>query len=155
MGNVMNSADQIEKETLIILSEYVIFNPLKRTLSRGKKTINLTENESCLLKLLLTKTSSKREVMYAIWEKRGTIVTESSYYKLVRKLRQSFKQIDLDENLIMTLPRVGILYTGTKSETNYIPADKHKKNIYHFIHLFFQTIFFTFKIKNKKVDKND
>ncbi|WP_272578346.1 MULTISPECIES: winged helix-turn-helix domain-containing protein [unclassified Providencia] len=88
----MNKTDQIEQEPLIILSEYVVYNPLKRTLSRGKKTINLSENESCLLKLLLNKTSSKREIMYEIWEKRGTIVTESSYYKLVRQLRLSFKK---------------------------------------------------------------
>ncbi len=56
-----------------------------------KNVVNLSENESCLLKLLLIKTNSKREVMYEIWEK-GIIVTESSYYKLVRQLRQSFKK---------------------------------------------------------------
>ncbi len=34
-----------------------------------KNVVNLSENESCLLKLLLIKTNSKREVMYEIWEK--------------------------------------------------------------------------------------
>nr|WP_282553479.1 hypothetical protein [Providencia sneebia] len=145
----MNNTDQTEQETLIILSEYVIYNPLKRTLSRGKKTVNLSENESCLLKLLLKQTSSKREVMYDIWEKRGTIVTESSYYKLVRKLRQSFKKIDLDENLIMTLPRVGVLYTGTKSEASYTSICKEKKNIYSFFYLIFNKLFNHVISKNK------
>ncbi|ELZ5940484.1 MULTISPECIES: winged helix-turn-helix domain-containing protein [Providencia] len=137
----MNKTDQIEQEPLIILSEYVVYNPLKRTLSRGKKTINLSENESCLLKLLLNKTSSKREIMYEIWEKRGTIVTESSYYKLVRQLRLSFKKIELDENLIMTLPRVGILYTGTKSEANQSMLNYQKKGIYSYVQCFFNKLF--------------
>ncbi|MEX6151524.1 transcriptional regulator [Providencia hangzhouensis] len=92
--NLMDNIDYNEKESMILLSGNVVYNPLKRTLSREKNVVNLSENESCLLKLLLIKTNSKREVMYEIWEKRGTIVTESSYYKLVRQLRQSFKKVD-------------------------------------------------------------
>lgn len=137
MGNIMNSTDHNGQEPLIILSDNVVYDPLKRTLSRGKKTINLSENESCLLRLLLNKTSSKREVMHEIWEKRGTIVTESSYYKLVRQLRLSFKKMELDENLIMTLPRIGILYTGTKFEVKSIPVNNERKNIYTYIKCFF------------------
>jgi DNA-binding winged helix-turn-helix (wHTH) protein len=64
--------------------------------------------------MLLEKTCSKREVMSEIWEKRGVIVTESSYYKLVRQLRKSFANAGLDDSLIMTLPRIGISYCGTK-----------------------------------------
>lgn len=140
MGCIMNNTDQNEQEPLIILSDHVVYDPLKRTLSRGKKIINLSENESCLLKLLLTKTSSKREVMYEIWERRGTIVTESSYYKLVRQLRLSFKKIELDENLIMTLPRIGILYTGTKLEAKNAYSNSEKKNIYSYMKCFFNKL---------------
>ncbi|WP_050323417.1 winged helix-turn-helix domain-containing protein [Yersinia enterocolitica] len=98
----------------VILCEGVIFNSWKRTLTKEETVVLLSESESCLLKMLLEKTCSKREVMYAIWEKRGVIVTESSYYKLVRQLRCSFKKANLDETLIATLPRIGISYTGTK-----------------------------------------
>ncbi|WP_272681332.1 winged helix-turn-helix domain-containing protein [Providencia sp. PROV129] len=80
--------------------------------------------------------------MYEIWEKRGTIVTESSYYKLVRQLRQSFKQIGLDENLIMTLPRVGILYTGEKSEMPLLSSQNQQRNMYNSVKLFFQKMLF-------------
>ncbi|MCS3409168.1 hypothetical protein [Serratia sp. AKBS12] len=114
MENSM-TAEQLSSAALIILAENVIFTPLKRTLKRGNVTVALTENEACLLRMLLEKTCSKREIMYEIWEKRGVIVTDSSYYKLVRQLRLSFIKIELDEKLIMTLPRIGILYTGTKS----------------------------------------
>lgn len=79
--------------------------------------------------------------MYEIWEKRGTIVTESSYYKLVRQLRLSFKKMELDENLIMTLPRVGILYTGTKSEASHALFNHQKKGVYSYIQCFFQKVF--------------
>lgn len=128
-------------EQTVLLSEQVVYDSLKRTLSRGKTLTNLTENESCLLKILLTKTSNKREVMYEIWEKRGTIVTESSYYKLVRQLRQSFKKIELDENLIMTLPRIGILYTGEKSEIPVLSKHKPRNTLYAYIKCFFQKVF--------------
>lgn len=138
----MSSMEYMEIEPMILLSEEVVYNPLKRTLSKGKKSISLTENESCLLKLLLVKTSNKREVMYEIWEKRGTIVTESSYYKLVRQLRQSFKKVELDENLIMTLPRIGILYTGEKFEMPVLSKNhQDRKNVYSYIRCFFQKVF--------------
>ena len=121
----------------IILSEGVIFNSWKRTLTQQDTVVVLSESESCLLKMLLDKTCSKREVMYAIWEKRGVIVTESSYYKLVRQLRCSFKKANLDEALIATLPRIGISYTGTKKAletepTSVTPAQNkvvHQKGI--------------------------
>ncbi len=141
IDNFMDNIDYSEKESMILLSGHVVYDPLKRTLSREKKVVNLSENESFLLKLLLVKTNSKREVMYEIWEKRGTIVTESSYYKLVRQLRQSFKKIDLDENLIMTLPRIGILYTGEKSEMPMLSKYDAKKSIYTYMRYFFQKIF--------------
>ncbi len=137
----MDNIDYSEKESMVLLSGHVVYDPLKRTLSREKKVINLSENESCLLKLLLIKTNSKREVMYEIWEKRGTIVTESSYYKLVRQLRQSFKKVELDENLIMTLPRIGILYTGEKSEMPTLSKHDTKKSIYTYMRYFFQKMF--------------
>ncbi|MDV5227702.1 hypothetical protein RZ760_017375 [Providencia rettgeri] len=137
----MNSTEQPEQEFLVILSDHVVYDSLKRTLSRGKKTVSLSENESCLLKLLLNKTSSKREVMYEIWEKRGTIVTESSYYKLVRQLRLSFRKMELDENLIMTLPRIGILYTGTKLETKNSCSNYERKNAYSYMKCFFHKFF--------------
>lgn len=137
----MSSIEYNEIEPMILLSEHVVYDPLKRTLSKGKVSINLSENESCLLKLLLIKTSNKREVMYEIWEKRGTIVTESSYYKLVRQLRQSFKKVELDENLIMTLPRVGILYTGEKSEMPVLSRYNTRNTVYSYVRCFLQKIF--------------
>ncbi|EJD6043595.1 TPA: hypothetical protein U2J54_001693 [Providencia rettgeri] len=137
----MSSVDYNEVEPTVLLAEQVVYDPLKRTLSRGKISANLTENESCLLKILLTKTSNKREVMYEIWEKRGTIVTESSYYKLVRQLRQSFKKVELDENLIMTLPRIGILYTGEKSEMPILSKYNLGNTLYSYIKCFFQKVF--------------
>ncbi|MEX6423989.1 hypothetical protein [Providencia manganoxydans] len=35
----MNNTDQNEHEPLIILSDHVVYDPLKRTLSRGKKSL--------------------------------------------------------------------------------------------------------------------
>ncbi|SUC25210.1 Uncharacterised protein [Providencia rustigianii] len=51
----MNKMEYTQVEPMILLCDQVVYDPLKRTLSRGKKTINLSENESCLLKLLLLK----------------------------------------------------------------------------------------------------
>ncbi|HGN1706446.1 TPA: transcriptional regulator [Providencia rettgeri] len=137
----MSHFDGNEIETTVLLSEKVVYDPLKRTLTRGKISTSLTENESCLLKILLTKVSNKREIMYEIWEKRGTIVTESSYYKLVRQLRQSFKKVELDENLIMTLPRIGILYTGEKSEMPILSTYSTRNTLYSYVKCFFQKVF--------------
>jgi len=55
--------------------------------------------------------------MHEVWKKRGLIVTESSYYRLVSQLRISFEQANLDANLIKTLPIIGITYVCTNCIT--------------------------------------
>ncbi|AJI94952.1 hypothetical protein BD65_2656 [Yersinia ruckeri] len=96
------------------LNGNIIFHPLQRTLSMHKKEIRLSENESRLLQMLLEKTCEKKEIIHTIWESRGIIVTDSSYYKLIKQLRYSFSNIGVEEDPIMTLPRIGVRYVGTQ-----------------------------------------
>ncbi|CAI1905818.1 Uncharacterised protein [Serratia quinivorans] len=102
----------------ITLNNEVIFIPNQRKLLGEEKETQLSENEARLLCMLLTKTCDKKEVMQQIWESRGVIVTESSYYKLVKQLRSAFSSVGLDSSLIMTLPRIGIRYIGTQVEND-------------------------------------
>ncbi len=59
------------EETLnaILLSNGVVFNPLKHTLSQDQTLtiVTLSENEVCLLKMLLTRTcNNKWEIMHEV-----------------------------------------------------------------------------------------
>lgn len=81
--------------------------------------------------MLLEKTCEKREILYTIWESRGVIVTDSSYYKLIKQLRQSFVMIGENEDPIMTLPRIGVRFVGTQEE--FIPTTPSKTKILNII----------------------
>jgi DNA-binding winged helix-turn-helix (wHTH) protein len=102
----------------IILNGEALFIPTQRKLFGSGNEVLLTENESRLLCMLLMKTCDKKEVMQEIWGARGIIVTESSYYKLVKKLRCTFSTVGLEPTLIITLPRIGIRYIGTQKEND-------------------------------------
>lgn len=130
---ISENIHQCESASILLCGE-VVFDPLKRTLTGKTISVSLSESESCLLKMLLEKTCSKREIIYAVWERRGVIVTESSYYKLIRQLRSSFKKVNLDESLIATLPRIGVVYNGTKAVPIETTSDVNSglKNILDF-----------------------
>jgi len=65
-----------------------------------------------LLALLLAGQHHKQHLTEEIWGSRGVIVSESNYYKVIRGLRNAFSEIGLDEELIKTIPRVGVCYAG-------------------------------------------
>lgn len=72
--------------------------------------IHLRNTENLLLLCLLGGLEEKRDIIKSVWP--ATIVTDSSYYKLIFDLRNQMSAVGLDQNIIKTIPRRGVAYTG-------------------------------------------
>lgn len=69
----------------------------------------------CLLLLLQNAGAvvSQQEFFVEVWEKQGQYVTANTFYQNISILRKALKTAGLDENVIRTVPKQGIRFTGT------------------------------------------
>lgn len=104
-----------------IINEVVDFNPATSTLrSIHHPDVVVTLNSPagrCLL-LLIKKIGTvvtQHEFMEHVWKQSGMTVTPNTYYQNISVLRKGLKRIGLGEEIIVTLPRLGLtLATGTR-----------------------------------------
>ncbi len=93
------------------IEDKVVFDPDEGSLLPGDQDkIILKYNEALLLKLLLSGLFEKNELIENVWGK--TIVTDSSYHKLVFDLRAQLEKSGLDPKIIKTIPRRGCQFVG-------------------------------------------
>lgn len=104
-----------------IINESVVFHPTTSTLCDCKAPDHLIELNSpaarCLL--LLIKRSgevvNQQEFMDFVWKKSGMTVTPNAYYHNISVLRKGLKKIGLGDDIIVTIPRIGLtLAAGTR-----------------------------------------
>lgn len=113
----------------ILLEGRVYFCSKKRCLSYNDKTLSISENESRLLLLLSDgELHNKNEIINKVWFERGIVVTDSSYYKLIRQLRNSLANFDIPMSTIKTLTRTGICYVGSISANVDSKEDNTENN---------------------------
>ncbi|WMU75315.1 helix-turn-helix domain-containing protein (plasmid) [Enterobacter bugandensis] len=94
----------------ILLSPAVKFLPDKSCLStREYGDIHLTPNEQHLLELIISGRSKKDIIFEEIWYSQGIVVSESSYYQLIKMLRRKLESAGLPGSIIKTIPRYGIV----------------------------------------------
>lgn len=91
-----------------LLDDRVLFDSVKMTLSQEEKIVRLSESECHLLLAFRQGIYKKEEIIHFVWQSRGGCVSESSYYKLINQLRNSFCSVGLQASDIVTRPRVGI-----------------------------------------------
>ncbi|ROR94393.1 winged helix-turn-helix domain-containing protein [Raoultella terrigena] len=124
-----------------IINECVEFQPATSTLRNIhtpdlKVTLNLPAGR-CLL-LLINHTGSvvsQQDFMDIVWKQNGMRVTANAYYQNISILRRGLIHAGLEENVIITLPRIGLtLASGTQirqSVTDASPdSGKTKKPIH-------------------------
>ena len=88
----------------------LLFDPERRVLTNGDKESKLTDNMTrCLLVLLKYRGEvvSKETLLKEVWEKNGVIVTDTSIRQTLSQLRKSITSLNINEELIYTLPRQG------------------------------------------------
>lgn len=95
---------------MFLINNEIYFDPESRKLIVDDKSLQLTDNMSrCLLVLLLNRGNvvTKETLLKEVWQKNGVIVTETSIRQTLSQLRKAFINIGHNEEIIFTLPRQG------------------------------------------------
>lgn len=103
-----------------IINGFIEFHPAASTLRNLNDSENVIVLNSpagrCLL-LLITRNGTivtQQEFMDIVWEKNGMLVSPNTFYQNISILRKGLKKVGLSEDLVVTIPRVGLtLASGT------------------------------------------
>lgn len=97
-----------------IINGEVEFNPATSSLKPLNDPDNIIELNSpaarCFL-LLISKQGEiigQQEFMAEVWEKNGIYVTPNTYYQNISILRKGLKKAGLEDDIIVTVPRMGL-----------------------------------------------
>ncbi|CBG89673.1 winged helix-turn-helix domain-containing protein [Citrobacter rodentium] len=107
-----------------LLDQRVLFDSVKMTLTQEDKVVRLSESECHLLLAFWQGLYKKEEIIHFVWKSRGGCVSESSYYKLINQLRNSFSNVGLLASDIVTRPRVGISLSVPMTPVDETPAPR-------------------------------
>ena len=97
----------------LIENEYVRFDGENNRIQfTGADTgIDLTEQQSRLLWLLLTGTTGKQEIIRYVWSDNHTAITDNNYHQLIYQCRALFRRHGVPDGVIKTLPRHGVKFS--------------------------------------------
>ncbi len=90
------------------------------------KTVSLNMPASrCLLLLIKQdgKTVARETFFEEVWIKHGSQVTSNGFYQNISLLRRAFKELGMEGDIIITLPRVGVRLDATISVTESQPCE--------------------------------
>ncbi len=104
-----------------IINEAVEFHPATSTLRdlhNPDIVVALNSPAGRCLLLLISRVGTivtQQEFMDIVWKQSGMRVTSNAYYQNISVLRKGLKRIGLGEDIIVTIPRIGLtLATGTR-----------------------------------------
>jgi len=108
-----------ENRDIILINKIVAFSPEKNTIYQTNSLVEgtpLNVPVSRCLALLLSRAGEvvSRQTFYSeVWEKQGLYVTDNTFYQNISLLRKTLRAAGIHENIIQTVPREGIRFTGT------------------------------------------
>jgi DNA-binding winged helix-turn-helix (wHTH) protein len=109
----------------IILNHHVIYDKNSGSLMDiGKKydeIILTTPANNCLQILLKNKPeiTTQKELFEEVWEKYGIPINPNTLYQNIAMIRRAFRQLGIEEDVIVTIPRRGMLVADTVEITEY------------------------------------
>ncbi len=98
-----------------IIDDCLFFDPVKNTLTMsGSHTgkVVLSKPAARCLVLLIERQGeviSHDDFITEVWGKKGVVVTKNTYYQSISLLRKKLKELGFDDNIIVTLPRRGLM----------------------------------------------
>ncbi|EEP9553675.1 response regulator, partial [Salmonella enterica] len=92
-----------------LIDKRVILDCERMTLSSAGESITISESERSLLIAFYEGLFKKDDLINYVWGRKGVVVSDASYYKLINQLRGSFDKIGLKAASVVTRPRVGVL----------------------------------------------
>lgn len=121
--------NSMKNKNLFLINKTVLFFPrsgILRAQKTGKSDVTLLVPVSRCLNLLLQhpgKVVDKATFFSEVWEKNGQYVTANTFYQNISLLRKALKSAGLNEDVIRTVPRQGIRFTGSVETLEDSEAD--------------------------------
>lgn len=124
---ISEKSTSLYTESCLLLNGIVVFNPINNELSTKETSIKLAYTESKILSLLIANDNdiiSREEMINFSWE--GRIVTDASLAKSISNLRKALRNLGLEDDCIITIPRLGYRSTlSAQSVPNPTSVDLH------------------------------
>lgn len=95
-------------EQKYLIDNRVIFDSERMSLTHSDKTVSISESETNLLLAFNKGLFKKDDLIGWVWGRKGVVVSDASYYKLINQLRNSFDKIGLASSSVVTRPKVGV-----------------------------------------------
>lgn len=102
----------IINDTVLYLPEEHCLRPLR---VRGKETVLNIPASRCL-QLMLQRPGeviSQSDFFNEVWQKNGQYVTANTLYQNISLVRKGMREAGLSKNIIRTVPKVGVVFSGT------------------------------------------
>lgn len=103
----------------IIINDTVLYLPEEHRLCplrvRGKETVLNVPASRCL-QLMLQRPGvviGQSDFFTEVWQKHGQYVTANTLYQNISLLRKGMREAGLSKNVIRTVPKVGVVFSGT------------------------------------------
>lgn len=95
-------------ERKYLIDNRVIFDSHRMSLIHADKTVSISESEMNLLLAFYKGLFKKDDLIHWVWGRKGVVVSDASYYKLINQLRNTFDKIGLPPSSVVTRPKVGV-----------------------------------------------
>lgn len=98
-----------------VINGYIDFHPTSSTLhdlNNPKNVVVLNSPAARCLLLLIERLGSivtQHDFLEIVWEKRGMQVSSNTFYQNISILRKGLKKIGLTGNVVVTVPRIGLI----------------------------------------------
>ncbi|CAI2146733.1 Transcriptional regulatory protein, C terminal [Serratia fonticola] len=118
----------------VILNHYVIYDKKSGSLvdigNRYDEIFLTTPANNCLQILLKNKPeiTTQKELFEEVWEKYGIPINPNTLYQNIAMIRKAFRQLGLEEDIIVTIPRRGMLVADTVDITEYKECVDHRED---------------------------
>lgn len=111
------------KKNNYLIGKAIVFYPEQSrlvNLLKGSASLNAPASQ-CLLLLIENKhrVIPQHEFFKEVWEDRGTYVTANTFYQNISILRRCLKEVGLKEELVITVPKIGLTLSKTISVQDY------------------------------------
>lgn len=109
----------------IILNHHVIYDKISGSLidigNKHDEIVLTTPANNCLQILLKNKPeiTTQKELFEEVWEKYGIPINPNTLYQNIAMIRKAFRQLGLEEDIIVTIPRRGMLMADTVDIAEY------------------------------------
>lgn len=110
----------------IILNQCIIYDKSAASLSdisRPNEAIVLTTPANNCLQILLknrAEITTQKELFSEVWEKHGIPINANTLYQNIAMIRKAFRQLGVKEEIIVTVPRRGVLVAENVQIVDFI-----------------------------------